>query len=159
MEINLFKKAKFERVTDEFRKHPDNTDCFVQLPTRATQHSVAYDIYAPVDYTIMPHCDAMIWTDIKAKFPRNMALLVNVRSSMGKSHIQLANTQGWIESDYYGNESNDGNIGIMLSNFGDEPYEIKCGDRIAQCMLIKYYTFANGNTKKKRKGGFGSSNK
>ena len=71
----------------------------------------------------------------------------------------LANTQGWIESDYYSNSDNDGNIGIRLFNLGATPYEIKAGDRIAQGMFIKYLVADNGNTDVKRQGGFGSSGK
>src|SRR5699024_8793979 len=125
---------------------------------RATKNSVAYDIYSPIDIIIPPMQSKMIWTDIKAKFNPEEALLINVRSSMGKYKVMLANTQGWIESDYYENESNDGNIGINLFNLGEKGYVIRKGDRIAQCMLIPHLTFENGNTNNKRTGGFGSTN-
>lgn len=146
---------KFEIVKDEMRR----TIGEIKLPERASENSIAYDIYSPINVTIPPMQSKMIWTDIKAKFGEEEALLINVRSSMGKYKIMLANTQGWIESDYYENNSNDGNIGINLFNFGEKSYEIKKGDRIAQCMLINYLTFENGNTNKKRNGGFGSTGK
>lgn len=151
----MFKKARFEVVRDDCRKNEASTF----IPQRATKHSVAYDIISPIDITIDAQSSSMIWTDIKAIFPTNRALLINVRSSMGKSNIALANTQGWVESDYANNESNDGNIGVMLHNYGNKPYVIRRGDKIAQCMLIRYDTFANGNTKTKRIGGFGSTGK
>lgn len=144
---------KFEVVKDEMRTC--NGD--ITLPIRATEHSVAYDIFSPIDIVIPPMQSKLIWTDVKACFEPNEALLINVRSSMGKYKVMLANTQGWVESDYYGNESNDGNIGVNLFNLGENPYVINKGDKIAQCMLINYLTFENGNTKKKRKGGFGST--
>lgn len=146
--------ARFEVVKDEFRK----TEGEITLPTRATAHSVAYDVYSPIDVVIEPHKNAMIWTDVKANFNPDSALLLNVRSSMGKHPVMIANTQGWIESDYYGNESNDGNIGVNLYNLSDNEYVIHHGDRIAQAMLIKYETFDNGNTDTTRTGGFGSTN-
>lgn len=145
----------FEVVSDNFRKNSGD----IKLPTRATKHSIAYDFYSPVDVTIEPMKSAMIWTDIKAKFNTDEALLINVRSSMGKHPIMIANTQGWIESDYYSNPENDGNIGIRLFNIGTEPYEIKAGNRIAQGMFIKYLETDNGDTEQERIGGFGSSGK
>lgn len=145
----------FEIVNDTYRK----TDTNITLPTRATKSSIAYDFYSPIDTVINPMQSVMIWTDVKAKFNADEALLINVRSSMGKHPIMIANTQGWIESDYYSNPDNDGNIGIRLFNLGTEPYEIKIGDRIAQGMFIKYLEADNGNTEQERTGGFGSSGK
>ena len=145
----------FEVVSDNFRKNSGD----ITLPTRATKSSIAYDFYSPIGVIIEPMKSAMIWTDVKAKFNTDEALLINVRSSMGKFPIMIANTQGWIESDYYSNPENDGNIGIRLFNLGTEPYIIKAGDRIAQGMFIKYLTADNGNTDNTRRGGFGSSGK
>ena len=145
----------FEIVSDKYRKNEGE----IILPTRATKSSIAYDFYSPVTITISPMQSVMIWTDIKAKFNTDEALLINVRSSMGKHPIMIANTQGWIESDYYSNPDNDGNIGIRLFNLGTEPYIIKAGDRIAQGMFIKYLEADNGNTDTERQGGFGSSGK
>ena len=83
----------FEVVSDKFRKNKGK----IILPTRATKSSIAYDFYSPVTITISPMQSVMIWTDIKAKFNTDEALLINVRSSMGKHPIMIANTQGWID--------------------------------------------------------------
>jgi dUTP pyrophosphatase len=88
----------------------------------------------------------------------NEGLILNVRSSMG-GKFMLANSQGWIDSDYFSNESNDGNIGVFLLNISNEVQEIKKGDRIAQGMFINYLVADNGNTNNERVGGFGSTNK
>ena len=40
----------FEVVRDEYRKNEGE----IKLPTRATEHSVAYDFYSPVDVIIPP---------------------------------------------------------------------------------------------------------
>lgn len=144
----------FEVVKDEFRKNP-NVD--IKLPTRGTEHSAGYDFYSPVDVTIQPNEMVMVWTDVKAHMYYDNVLILNVRSSMGKQPIMIANTQGWIDSDYYNNESNDGNIGFRLLNLGNTPYEIKVGDRIGQGMFVKYGTIKNDNTIAKRNGGIGST--
>ena len=145
----------FELVKDKYRKSTGE----VILPKRATKSSVAYDFYSPIDITIPPMTSVMIWTDIKAKFNENESLLINIRSSMGKQPVMIANTQGWIDSDYYSNPDNDGNIGIRLFNLGNTSYVVKSGDRIAQGMFVKYLVADNGNTDCVRKSGFGSSGK
>ena len=145
----------FVFVIDTYRKTKSN----ITLLTIVTKSSIAYDFYSPVDTVINPMQSVMIWTDVKAKFNTDEALLINVRSSMGKFPIMIANTQGWIESDYYSNPDNDGNIGVRLFNLSTEPYFIKAGDRIAQGMFIKYLEADNGNTTQERVGGFGSSGK
>lgn len=146
----------FEVVCEEKRKHKDVQ---IQLPLRGSKHSIAYDLYSPIDVTINPGDHLLIWTDIKAYFQQNEALLINVRSSMGSHPVVMGNSQGWIESDYYNNEKNDGNLGVNLLNLGKEPYEIKIGDRIGQAMFIPFLESYNGNTEAIRKGGVGSTGK
>ena len=48
---------------------------------------------------------------------------------------------------------------IFLKNISNEDYIIHKGDRIAQGSFFKFLTADNGNTDKKRTGGFGSTNK
>ena len=153
MEGKYIRSRYFELVEDKYRKSTGE----VILPKRATKSSVAYDFYSPIDITIPPMTSVMIWTDIKAKFNENEALLINIRSPMGKQPVMIANTQGWIDSDYYSNPDNDGNIGIRLFNLGNTSYVVKSGDRIAQGMFVKYLVADNGNTDCVRKSGFGSS--
>ena len=145
----------FEVVKDEFRKN----DGEIKLPTRASKHSAGYDFYSPIDAVIQPNETVMIWTDVKAHMYHDNALLIIPRSSMGKHPVMIANTVGLIDSDYYGNESTDGNIGFRLLNLGETPYEIKAGDRIGQGIFIKYGTIKDDDTTETRTGGFGSSNK
>lgn len=145
----------FEVVKDEFRKNPEVE---IKLPTRATEHSAGYDFYSPMSVTIQPNEMVMIWTDVKAHMYYDNALLIIPRSSMGKQPIMIANTVGLIDSDYYDNESTDGNIGFRLLNLGNIPYEIKVGDRIGQGIFIKYGTVKDDNTTATRSGGFGSTN-
>lgn len=144
----------FEVVKEDMRK----TSGEIQLPTRGTTKAMAYDFYSPIDLVIEPNCIGKVWTDVKAYMGDNECLILNVRSSMG-GKVMLANTQGWIDSDYYSNSSNDGNIGIFLKNISDEPYVIKKGDRVGQGMFLSFLVSDNGNTDEIRTGGFGSTNK
>ena len=129
-----------------------------KMPQRATKHSAGYDIYSPISTVIEPKKMQMIWTNIKASFNPDEVLILCVTSGMGKKGIMVANTIGVIDCDYYGNVSNDGNLGFRLYNFSDEPYVIQAGDKIGQGIFLKYLTVDDEqeitNT---RVGGFGST--
>lgn len=144
----------FEIVTNEKRK----TMRKITLPTRGSSKAMAYDFYSTDYYDVYPNEIVKIWTDVKAYMQDGECLLLNVRSSMG-GKFMLANTQGWIDADYYSNEDNDGNIGIFLKNISDEVQHIKEGDRIAQGAFIPFLVADEGNTDNIRVGGFGSTNK
>lgn len=144
----------FEVVTDSKRK----TTGEITLPTRGTSKAMAYDFYANDTYEVKPNEIAKIWTDVKAYMQDNECLIINVRSSMG-GKFMLANSQGWVDSDYFSNENNDGNIGVFLKNISDNIITINKGDRIAQGAFFNFLVADNGNTDKTRLGGFGSSGK
>ena len=84
------------------------------LPKRSTKNSMAYDIYSPEKFEVKPKETYMLKTGIKAKMRDDEGLILNVRSSMGKKRIMLANTNGWIDSDYYNNEDNEGEIRTII---------------------------------------------
>jgi dUTP pyrophosphatase len=144
----------FEVVIDKKRKTANE----VTLPTRGSSTAMAYDFYANDDYTVAPNAVVKVWTDVKAYMRYNECLILNVRSSMG-GKFMLANTQGWIDSDYYCNEDNDGNIGIFLKNISGETQAITMGERIAQGAFFNFLVADNGNTDNVRTGGFGSTNR
>lgn len=143
----------FEIVINEKRKTAGD----ITLPTRGSSTAMAYDFYANDDYMVEPNAIAKVWTDVKAYMRDNECLILNVRSSMG-GKFMLANTSGWIDSDYYSNEGNDGNIGVFLKNISNEVQTIFKGDRIAQGAFFNFLVADNGNTDSIRTGGFGSTN-
>ena len=71
----------------------------------------------------------------------------------------LANSIGVIESDYYGNEDNDGHVMFAYYNFFPVDITIKkhevCGQGFFQKFLVADDDHAEGT----RKGGFGSTEK
>ena len=84
---------------------------------------------------------------------------IHIRSSLAfKKHLNLVNSQGVIDADYYNNEDNEGHIMIGLINFGNEDVEITKGMRIAQAIFYKFLII---DDEKKvdtiRSGGFGST--
>lgn len=149
----------FELVEDKFRKYPE---CDIVMPQRGTSRSAGYDICTPVDIVIPARgCSKVIFTDIKAYMLPDEVLSTHVRSSIGmKRGLVLANTTGIIDSDYYSNPDNDGNIGFMLRNLTDEEVVIKAGERVIQGIFSKYLVADNDEPKsEERVGGVGSTGK
>ena len=147
-------KRGFELISEKNKK-TDNAD--IILPKRATKNSAAYDFYSNNECAILPNRVVKFWTDVKAYMQPDEFLMLDVRSSMG-GKFMLANTIGIVDSDYYDNEDNEGNIGIFLKNISDEPQIIHVGDKIGQGLFVKYLTTDDDETTKIRKGGFGSTN-
>lgn len=143
----------FKVVKDEYRKNSGD----IKLPTRSDPRSAGYDFYSPIDITIQPGEKQLIWTDIKAYMLPDEVLKLYVRSSMGKYPVVIANGTGIIDSSYFENANNDGNIGFNLLNLSNKPYEIHIGDRIGQGVFGKYLVTDDDNATGERAGGFGSS--
>lgn len=146
---------RFEVVRDDCRKTEGN----IILPTRSDKGSAGYDFYSPINFEIKPGETAIIPTDIKAKMLTNEVLLLFVRSSIGiKKHIVLSNGTGVIDSTYYSNPDNDGNICGAFTNLGTETQVFKAGDRIMQGVFLEYLTTVDDKpVNEERTGGIGSS--
>jgi dUTP pyrophosphatase len=145
----------FEVVKNESRM----SDGEIKLPFRSDKGSAGYDFTSPVNVIIPPNESRLVFTDVKACMNEDEVLKLYVRSSMGKTPVVIANGTGIIDSSYYGNQYNDGNIGFRLLNLSDENYVIHKGDRIGQGVFQKYLTVDDDDTDGERTGGFGSSGK
>ena len=152
---------KFEEVRDEFKVFP-NVE--TKLPERSTSRSAGYDFYSKEDYTLQPGESHTFWTDVKVAMFFDNVLMIVARSGLGcKKGIVPRNCLGIIDPDFFGNQQNDGGIGICLVNNGDEMAEIKIGDKIAQGIFTRYAIvdedkFLNQKANKiERTGGFGST--
>ena len=155
-QFEIIQTRGFEIVDKKFRKHP-NVD--IQLPKRGSFKSAGYDICTPVDITIPPYgiSDA-IQTDIKAYMLDDEVLQIVPRSSIGfKKGLMLINTIGIIDSDYYNNKDNDGNIGFKLKNLTGKEVTIKAGERIMQGIFVKYLITDDDECDNERTGGIGST--
>ena len=155
VEDNKLKRG-FEIVNEEFRKHP-NTD--IQLPIRGDSRSAGYDIRTPIRIELQPNERVLVFTDIKAYMLPDEVLEIHVRSSIGvKKNIVLSNITGIIDSSYYGNPSNDGNIGLTLWNTSDKVQVLEANERVCQGIFKKYLVADNDNiANNERTGGFGST--
>ena len=100
--------ARFERVSEaQFAQDaaafaPGASYAAVKLPRRATAGSAGYDFCAPVDFTLAPGEEITVPTGIRAWMQPGWVLVCCPRSGLGfKFRLQLNNTVGIIDSDYY----------------------------------------------------------
>lgn len=149
---------KFEFVK-RINESAGTLDMIARLPERSTKNSMAYDFFAIEGFEVKPGEKYMYKSGIKAKMNDDEGLVLNVRSSMGKKGIMLANTSAWIDSDYYDNPDNEGEIGIYFYNYGTETWKVSAGDKVAQGMFIKYLITDDDTANGERTGGFGSTGK
>ena len=151
-------KRGFKVVNDEIRRYPGLE---ITMPKRATKNSAGYDICTPVDILIPAHgFSDVILTDIKAYMGEDEVLKIYPRSSIGfKKKLMLVSTTGIIDSDYYENPDNDGNIGFAFYNMSDVDVLIKAGERVLQGIFTKYMITEDDNADEVRTGGTGSTGK
>lgn len=151
----VVKQRGFEVVSDEHRKHMG----IINLPIRADLRSAGYDFYLPVDIVIPAGEKVSIFSDVKSYMQPNEYLALVPRSSAGvKLDIMFSNTIGIIDSSYYENPDNDGNIGFSFRNMGDKDVVLKKGERIGQGIFMRYLLADNDEVLAlDRIGGYGSS--
>jgi dUTP pyrophosphatase len=136
----------------------NSIDVEISLPTRSTAGSAGYDFFSPKRALIEPKQSFLIWTDIKAYMLSDEVLKIYSRSSLAiKKGLIVKNLVGIIDSDYYSNPSNDGNIGICLYNMSETSEIVNVGDRIAQGIFEKYLAADNDTQSNIRNSGFGST--
>ncbi len=166
--------AKFEKVSlEQFIE--GMKDCFdsyseeecesiyqqINLPKRATSGSAGYDFYAPVTLTILPGETIKIPTGIRVSMEENWVLKCYPRSGLGfKFRLQLNNTVGIIDSDYYYSD-NEGHIFVKLTNDTNENKTcvIEKGNGFMQGIFVEYGITIDDDVVAVRNGGFGSTTK
>ncbi len=166
--------AEFQKVSrEQFVK--DWTDAFdgvsveqageiyetVKLPKRATTGSAGYDFYTPAEFSLAPGETIKLPTGIRVKIEEGWMLGVYPRSGLGfKFRMQLNNTVGIIDSDYYFSD-NEGHIMIKFTNATNQGLTIslKAGDAFAQGIFTEYGITIDDEVSEVRNGGFGSTSK
>lgn len=131
----------------------------LDLPQRATLESAGMDLLAAIDSSIVidPGIHQVIPTGISIELPEGYEAQVRPRSGLAAKHgITILNSPGTIDPDYRGE------IGAIIINLGNSPFEIIRGMRIAQLVVSKFVNFywdevENLETTKRGEGGFGST--
>ena len=166
--------ARFEKVSiEQFRE--GWTDAFgevdetelreiyeaVRLPKRATAGSAGYDFFAPARISLAPGETVKIPTGIRVWMEPEWVLKCYPRSGLGfKFRLQLNNTVGIIDSDYYYSD-NEGHIFAKITNDSNEgkALEVKAGDGFMQGIFVEYGITLDDDVTEVRNGGFGSTTK
>jgi dUTP pyrophosphatase len=131
----------------------------LSLPRRATGGSAGYDFFLPFDVTLQPRETVTVPTGIRARMTDGWVLLLYPRSGLGfKYRLQLNNTVGVIDSDYY-HSSNEGHIFIKITNDSNEGkvLSLKAGDAFAQGIFTPFGITEDDEADGVRDGGFGST--
>jgi len=133
----------------------------IKMPKRATTGSAGYDIFSPIDFSLAPGETIKIPTGIRVKIDEGWVLKLYPRSGLGfKFRLQLNNTVGIIDSDYY-NSDNEGHIFIKITNDSNEgkTVSLKSGEAFCQGIFVEYGITYDDDVSEIRNGGFGSTTK
>lgn len=163
--IARFEKVSINQYLESFSDMPEDEikEIYkdIQLPKRATKGSAGYDFYAPFDIVLKPGETIKVPTGIRVSMEENYVLKLYPRSGLGfKYRLQLNNTVGIIDSDYYYSD-NEGHIFAKITNDSNEgkTLEIKKGQGFMQGIFVEYGITVDDDTFEVRNGGFGSTTK
>ena len=176
--IAKFEKVSLKRFTEDWKdtfggKTTDEEIMAIyeaiQLPKRATSGSAGYDFYAPETFLVEPGQTIKIPTGIRVQMDEEWVLSMEdgwvlkiyPRSGLGfKYRLQLNNTVGIIDSDYYYSD-NEGHIFAKLTNDTNEgkTVELKKGTGFMQGIFVEYGITVDDDATEKRNGGLGSTTK
>lgn len=158
--------AKFEHVSDAqfaeaWKNSPEPVPAFPPLPRRATAGSAGYDFFLPTPLHLAPGETAKIPTGVRVRMEEGWVLQLYPRSGLGFSYrLQLNNTVGIIDSDYYYSD-NEGHIFIKVTNDSNEGkvLQLQAGDAFAQGIFMEYGITEDDDTTAVRNGGLGSTSR
>ena len=127
------------------------------FPAYATKGAAGMDVVAAEALTLAPGQRAAVATGFAIAIPVGHEVQVRPRSGLALKHgITCLNTPGTIDSDYRGE------VKVILANLGDEPFEVRRGERIAQLVpavvLQAHFAEVQELAETERgSGGFGST--
>jgi dUTP pyrophosphatase len=123
-----------------------------------TDGAAGADVVAAVydELTLLPGARALVPAGFSLAIPPGYEVQVRPRSGLAlHAGVTILNAPGTIDSDYRGP------VGVILANFGTEPYVVRRGDRIAQLVVARVARAAFDAVGEldatARPGGFGST--
>ena len=166
--IAKFEKVSYEQFHKDWAAHFNNTEAeireiydSIQMPKRATAGSAGYDFFTPVSFELRPGQVVLIPTGIRAKMADGYVLMLFPRSGLGfKYRMQLNNTVGIIDADYY-NADNAGHIMCKITNdtHEDKILTLEAGKGMVQGIFVSFGITEDDEADGVRTGGFGSTSK
>ena len=102
----------------------------LDLPAYATDGAAGMDVLAAEDVTLAPGERHAVATGLAVAIPHGFEIQVRPRSGLALKHgISVPNSPGTIDSDYRGE------LKVILINHGQDSFDVRRGDRIAQLVL------------------------
>jgi len=104
------------------------------LPRYSSHGASGMDVFAAVDgdLSIASGDTVLVPTGLFVAIPEGYEIQVRPRSGLAfRNGITVTNTPGTIDSDYRGE------VKVILTNLGREPFVVKRGDRIAQLVVAE----------------------
>ena len=144
-------------ITISVQQLPHGAD--LPLPAYATGQSAGMDLLAAVadSLVLQPGERMLVPTGLAIALPAGTEAQVRPRSGLALKHgVSVLNAPGTIDADYRGE------VGVILMNFGQEPFTIARGDRIAQMVIAPYLqaqwkSVPTLESSSRGAGGFGST--
>ncbi len=152
--VGKFEKVSFEQfrnaMKDEFYRGQELPSAIeddlrkmwegIALPSRATFGSAGYDFKLPFSFSLSAGESIKIPTGIRVKVDEGWWLGCLPRSGLGfKYRLQLDNTVGVIDSDYYYSD-NEGHIFAKITNdnHAGKTLAVEAGSGFLQAIFIPY---------------------
>ncbi len=141
-------KLKIKKLTQE-----------AVIPAYQTELAAGFDLHSIEDYVLKRGERKLIKTGLAFEIEPGYEVQIRPRSGLAFKHgITVLNTPGTIDADYRGE------IMVLLINLGEEDFEIKKGERIAQAVIVpviqaEFVEVEELSETKRGKGGFGSTGK
>jgi dUTP pyrophosphatase len=106
----------------------------LQLPAYQSEDASGMDLMAAVPagegIVLAPGSRALIATGFAIELPRGFEAQIRPRSGLALTDgVTVLNSPGTIDADYRGE------IGVILINFGNKPFAVRRGARIAQLVV------------------------
>lgn len=127
------------------------------LPVQAHPGDAGMDLSSIEDATIAPGARRLVHTGLAVEIPFGFEGQVRPRSGLALKHgVTVLNTPGTIDAGYRGE------IGVVLANFGDAPFAVEKGMRIAQLVIaavaeVAVEVVGELSQSERGAGGYGSS--
>ncbi len=107
-------------------------DPSAQLPSYAHPGDAGMDVRSIEGLVIQPGDRALVHTGLVMVLPPNTEAQVRPRSGLALKHgVTVLNSPGTIDSGYRGE------VGVILANFGKEPFVVEAGMKIAQIVIAR----------------------
>ena len=133
---------------------PKVKDVYKYISVDQTERQQYY-FQAFTDTMLEPGVVSCLMTGLRCRMEGGQVFIL--KCMVGNQCVELANSVGVIDSDYYDNVDNAGEIGVLLLNRGSVPVYVRKGDVIASGALYMYEKAAGDLYGGKRIGGFGST--